>query len=268
MIDVHVHLLPGLDDGCSSIEESIPLARYLASEGVTHAIATVHHMPGIYDVPVAAVHATLAEVRQALSAESIALDVGVANEVMIHQGLAERVKRQELLGLGAEQRYLLVEFSGREIPWFAFTTLEHLTEFGVTPIVAHPERCYPLHRDLMEVRSWYSKGILAQLDLGSLLGLHGGRIRKFAEFMVRNHLIHLLGSDLHGPPARGDMWTRAYRRIVRLGGEEYARAVSEELPRAVWDGGDIARLVPTPRQSKAFSLFSMARSILGYTARE
>lgn len=267
MFDMHVHLLPGLDDGCATMDETIALARYLASEGITHAVATVHHLPGVYDVPPGAVEVTLRAVREALAAESISCEVSAANEIMIHRGLAERAKAGELLGIDAALRYALVELPLHELPWFALTTLEHMTELGITPVVAHPERCYPLHGDPSELRSWFAKGILAQLDLASLVGMHGTRVRRFAEFLVRNHLVHLLGSDLHGPPARADLWQRACRRIARLGGETYLRIVAEDLPRHILAGTDISRLVPPPRQVKRFSLSGLAGSVLGHSPR-
>ena len=268
MFDLHVHLLPGLDDGCESLDQSISLARYLASEGVTHAVATVHYLPGMYEILPEAAHAALEETSRALATEGIALDVSLAHEIMIHQGIAERIRAGELIGMGPAQRYALVEFSSREVPWFAFTTLDHMAELGITPIVAHPERCYPLQRDVAELRSWFAKGILAQLDLGSLLGMHGSRIQRFSEYLVRNHLVHILGSDLHAPPSRPELWRRACRKIGKLGGDEYATIVAEDLPRMVLNGEDIARLVPHPLRARSFSLGSLASSILGYSTKE
>ncbi|MBN1424815.1 hypothetical protein JXA88_09690 [Candidatus Fermentibacteria bacterium] len=268
MIDLHVHLLPGLDDGCGTLEETVALANYLTSEGIKHAVATVHHLPGVYEIPPETVSEALTRTREALEIGGIPLEVTVANEIMIQQGLAERVRSGELTGIGKMKHYALVEFSSREIPWFAFTTLEHMTELGVIPIVAHPERCYPLHRDIAELRAWYSKGILAQLDLGSLLGIHGTRVQRFAEYLVRNHLIHLLGSDLHSPPPIPDLWARAYRRIAKLGGQEYACIIADDLPRAVLEDEDIGRIVPSPRHAKRYSLGTLASSLLGYASKD
>ncbi len=267
MYDVHVHLLPGLDDGCATLEESLTLARYLVSAGVHCAIATVHSLPGAWDLPPDRVEAAVRQMRESLAAAAIPLEVHVANEIMVHQGLVERVTGGELLCFG-KGRYALVELPVHEIPWFAFTTIEHLVEVGFTPVVAHPERCYPLHRDPDEMRSWYAKGILAQLDAGSITGAHGARVRRFAEYLVRHHLVHLLGSDLHAPPRSGDPWRQASERVVKLGGADYARVVTEELPRAILEGADISRTVPPPRSPKTFSIGRLASRILGYAPRE
>jgi protein-tyrosine phosphatase len=170
--------------------------------------------------------------------------------------------------IGGSGTFVLIEFPLYEMPWFAMTTVDHLVELGYVPIIAHPERCLPLHKEARELRSWFNKGVLTQLDIASLLGQHGSEVQDVAELMVRDHLVHLVGSDLHGPTTRAQLWSEAMRRLARLGGEEYAEIVSRSLPEAILRGDDIRYLVPSPRETKRFSFRRLADALLGNSLKD
>ena len=265
MIDIHSHILPGIDDGCATMDESIQAARLLAEQGVTILVATPHFLPGHYESTPPIIESAIHELIARLHAEGIDLTIVPGCEIMIHQGITERLVNGELMTIGGTGQYALVEFPPHEIPWFAISVMEQMVESGITPILAHPERYDMLHRDLVEPRTWYFKGILAQLDIGSLFGLHGSDCQRYAELMIRNHLIHLLGSDLHGPFSRANLWRDVSKKIIKLGGEDYFGRISVTLPRAILEGGDIRTLVPQPRFVKSFSLRRLAHAFLGNT---
>lgn len=268
VIDIHSHILPGLDDGCATMDESIQSARILQQQGISTLIATPHYLPGHYETTPDIIRSAVRELDKRFRTEGIRLNLLPGCEIMIHQGITERILAGELMTVGDGGTYALVEFPPYEIPWYAISVLEHMVESGITPILAHPERYTMLHRDLDEPRTWYFKGILAQLDIASLFGLHGSDVQRYAELMIRNHLIHLLGSDLHGPISRVNLWKEVQKKIMKMGGEDYFRRISIDLPAAVLEGGDIRTIVPQPRYVKSFSLRRLAHAFLGNTIPE
>jgi protein-tyrosine phosphatase len=263
IVDFHTHILPGLDDGCATSEESVDAARMLRSQGVSTVVATPHYLPGHFTPVAAEVRSSTEKLRLLLTDEGIDLELLPGHEIMVHRTLAESIRTQLVLPIGGSGTFVLVEFPLYELPWFAMTTIDHLVELGYVPIIAHPERCLPLHKESRELRSWFHKGVLTQLDIASLMGQHGSDVQHVAEMMIRDHLVHLVGSDLHGPTTRAQLWTETIRRIARLGGQEYAETVSCTLPKAILTGEDIRFLVPSPRETKKFSIRRLADSLLG-----
>ncbi len=263
MIDFHSHILPGMDDGCATTEEALQAARALVEQGIQTLVASSHYLPGHYELTPDMLLSATRDLQQTLDDAGIVIRLIPGCEIMVHQGMTERLLKGDLLTIADQHTYALVEFPLHEIPWFSMSVLEHMVESGITPIVAHPARYYLLHRDTEEIRSWYCKGILAQLDIASLFGLHGSDVQRFAELLIRNHLVHLLGSDLHGPSSRVRLWKDAVKKVVKLGGEEYFHVISETLPRMILRGEDIRLLVPSPRRIKTFSIRRIANAILG-----
>lgn len=268
IVDFHTHILPGLDDGCATIEESLTAARMLQRHGVGTAVATPHYLPGYFTADASEIGASIENLQQLLTNEGIDLELLPGHEIMVHQTLAESIRMEQVVPIGGSGKFILVEFPLYELPWFAMTTVDHLVELGYIPIIAHPERCLPLHKEARELRSWFYKGVLTQLDIASLVGQHGSDVQHVAEMMIRDHLVHLVGSDLHGPTARAQLWTEAMRRIVRLGGEEYAETVARSLPKAILKGEDIKFLVPSPRETKRFSIRRLADALLGNSLKD
>jgi protein-tyrosine phosphatase len=268
IVDFHTHILPGLDDGCATIEESIAAARMLQMHGVGTAVATPHYLPGHFTPDASEISESVDNLQQLLNDEGIDLELLPGAEIMVHQMLAESIRTGLVVPIGGSGTFILVELPLYELPWFAMTTVDHLVELGYVPIIAHPERCLPLHKESHELRSWFSKGVLTQLDIASLIGQHGSDVQRVAEMMIRDHLVHLVGSDLHGPNTRARLWTEAMRRITRLGGEDYAETVARALPNAILKGENIKFLVPSPRETKRFSIRRLADALLGNSLKE
>ncbi len=268
IIDFHTHILPGIDDGCVTIEESLEASAILAAQGVRTVVATPHFLPDHFEASPTVIFEAVSRLQEQLRAADIEIEILPGNEIMVHQGLVDRILGGDMVPIGGKGKYILIELPLSEIPWFAMTTLDHAVELGLTPIVAHPERCLPLHKDAAEIRSWFSKGILAQLDIASLMGHHGTEVQRFAVMLIRNHMIHLVGSDLHGPSTRSRLWTEAVKKITKLGGEEYVRTITSILPGAIIRDQEIRLLVPPPRVTRQLSIRRIANAILGNSRQE
>ena len=179
MVDIHCHILPGVDDGSPSMEDSLEMARMAADSGVTDIIATPHcNLPG--DGPKnyrsAALRTGFSRLRQALEQEGIPLGIHPGAEVFCTPELPELLDRRQLQTLGGG-RYLLVEFYFDESAEFMEQCFHQIRTRGLTPVAAHPERYDAVQRDPYIIRRWFEGGVVIQLNKGSILGRLGRRAR-------------------------------------------------------------------------------------------
>jgi protein-tyrosine phosphatase len=197
MIDIHCHILPGLDDGAQTLEDALDLARIAVADGITDIVATPHTHDGIYRNDASVVLSAVAEFQQMLDAEQIPLRIHPGAEVHLHLELVENLLSNQTLTLGNQRKYLLLEFPSQSVPNFADDMLYELMIAGITPIIAHPERNTVLREDLNLLRKWVEQGALAQVTAGSLTGKLGERAKLAAQRMVQQRLAHLVASDAH-----------------------------------------------------------------------
>jgi protein-tyrosine phosphatase len=203
LIDLHNHILPGVDDGAATLAESVDIARQFVSEGVTRVAATPHLNPERHaGVGAEQVRRKVDEVRTALADAGVPLDVVPGNELYLVPAAPEIAKRGDVSTLG-ESRYLLVELSllasGR--PLFFDDTVFRLglEEFGV--ILAHPERYSFVQRDISVLDEARDRGVILQLTAPALLGEYGREVRRVAEQLLRRGAYALAASDRHHPGA-------------------------------------------------------------------
>ena len=204
MVDIHCHILPGVDDGSPSMEDSLEMARMAADSGVTDIIATPHcNLPG--DGPKnyrsAALRTGFSRLRQALEQEGIPLGIHPGAEVFCTPELPELLDRRQLQTLGGG-RYLLVEFYFDESAEFMEHCFHQIRTRGLTPVAAHPERYDAVQRDPYIIRRWFEGGVVIQLNKGSILGRLGRRAQDTALWLLERGLAHAAASDAHSPDVR------------------------------------------------------------------
>jgi protein-tyrosine phosphatase len=195
VIDLHCHVLPGIDDGPETIEGSVELARMALAAGIDTLVATPH-VNSRTPNDAATIAAALARLRQRLAEESVAVEVLPGAEIaMTH--LAELDAQQlSLLGLGGG-RWLLVEPPFAPVaPALKGIVLE-LRRKGHPVVLAHPERCPALQRDRRVVPELVDAGVLMSITAGSLVGGFGSEVRRYALDLARNGLVHNVTSDAH-----------------------------------------------------------------------
>ena len=213
---MHVHALPGVDDGATTWDESLEMARQAAACGVTHLAVTPHYLPGVYEADASLVRRLTAEFRQRAAEAGISLELLEGSEVFLSLEVPELLRRGVLATLGDRGQHLLVELPAGEYPAWVAEVLFRVRLQGVVPVLAHPERNRVLQQKPDLLGDLVRQGVLVQLEAGSLLGLHGRRAQAVAERWVRRGWVHMLGSDAHG--ARG-LRTPALLRdaLARLG---------------------------------------------------
>lgn len=254
MIDLHCHILPGLDDGAKSMEESLSMARTALEDGIKTVVATPHTLDGLYLNPLEQVSRAVGLFREALSTQGIALEIRVGADVHLCPGMAERIEKGDAATINNAGKYLLLELPPQTVPERLRDEIFSLRLLGITPIITHPERHPVLQRDLGALRDLISLGSLAQVTAMSLTGEFGGHVMSCAEMMVRNRLVHVIATDAHSAKSRPPLLSRAVEAAEAiLGSMEEARRMVTELPAAILAGDPVEAPAPAPvKKSRSF----------------
>ncbi len=232
MIDIHSHILPGVDDGAADLDASVELVRELASAGVTDIIATPHYVDETnYISAVSANSKLLKKLSARLKKEKLDVRVFLGNEIYISNRILGLLTSEEITPL-ADSKYLLVELplSG-EFPSYYDVLLELIRE-GYKVILAHPERYATFQKDFDLVLELHDMGVLMQCNIGSFVGYYGKAARKVAEKLAKNDMIFAVATDIHRP--RGDKFMpTAIKRLSKFYGTFELENILEKNPRKI-----------------------------------
>jgi protein-tyrosine phosphatase len=241
VIDLHAHILPGLDDGARDLDEAVQIARFAVADG-TSAMAATPHVREDYPTTADAMENGLAELRAALMRAGVDLQVLPGGEVALEQ--FDRLTTGELrrFGLGGNQSYLLVETPYFDWPLSFGDVVFRLMTAGVTPVIGHPERNAAVQEDLGRLAELVRVGALVQVTAASVDGRLGSRARNCARRLLEAELVHLIGSDAHSPSLREAGLSKA---CAAVGDEGLARWLTEDAPAAIVRG---ERLPTRPQQ--------------------
>jgi protein-tyrosine phosphatase len=240
VIDLHNHLLPGIDDGARRLEDTLEFLRAAARDGITTVTATPHMKPGVYDNSREVILERVRMVREAQrgdAAEAVTLLPGA--EVYFTADLSERARRGGLLTVADRGRYLLLELPYQQIPMHVDDSIFQLRLLGITPIMAHPERVAYYLDDLERVAASVRIGALMQITGASVTGKFGSRARDFTLRMLERGLAHVIASDSHDLRYRPPVLAEAARAAAGVVGDEAARRLVEDHPRAILDGREV-----------------------------
>ncbi len=219
MIDIHCHILPGLDDGPNGWDQALALARLAIKSGIEALIFTPHLIPGVYEWEIEEGEKIFQVFKRKASHERMNLKLYLSAEVGIFSTLPKRIE-QGRVPLMPDNRHLLLES-----PWLGGRDLLRemvfsILSLGVVPIIAHPERNY-VFSDLQYARDLILSKVEFQVDAGSLLGIWGGEIKRTAFQLIDNGLVRYVASDCHGVGNREPVeLLMASREIARIWGRE------------------------------------------------
>jgi protein-tyrosine phosphatase len=232
MIDTHLHILPGVDDGPETMQEVLALARALVQEGVHVAVATPHYNDLYLQRPAAEIRERVNEVQVALDHHEILLRLLPGHEALIKPGLVEDIRGGRLATLNGS-RYLLLElWNSSWMPEIERVIFE-LKASGIVPIIAHPERCYAFRQDPERLARLIRQGALTQLTALSLTGKQGNTIRRTAQVFLKKGFIHCIASDAHDLKKRPPAILQALEYARELLGPERVYRMTEKLPAAI-----------------------------------
>lgn len=210
--DIHSHILPGIDDGSHSEDESLELLRGLEKLGVKTCWFTPHiyedRFPNTYD----SISGAFVKLQQRAHEEGIGVGLEFAAEYYMGPKFISLLDTGEKL-LTIKQKYLLVEFSMRQEPLFAFETIFSIVEKGYVPILAHPER-YSYYDGKNDVFGKFKKhGCLLQMNLLSVTGYYGAQVKKTATSLLKGRLYDFAGSDMHNP---GHLELLSHKNVAKV----------------------------------------------------
>ncbi len=235
MVDLHHHLLPGLDDGSPDLATSVEMARIAEAEGITHIVCTPHANSRFPFEPERNA-ALLSELRRALDSEGIRVALGQGCDFHIsYDNVRDALANPSRYSVNGHD-YLLIELPDYSISPNMQETFYELRLNGLIPILTHPERNPILQRDPDRMLPWLRDGLLCQVTAGSVTGEMGRQAEKLAKRMLENRWVHFIATDAHNTTSRAPKMRKAHDLIAKRYGSGYAEMICLHNPLAVFDG--------------------------------
>lgn len=231
-VDIHSHVLYGLDDGAETLEDSVAMLEMAAADGTTDIVGTPHS-DLTYQFQPELIAQRVQELNEAL-----------AGKIRVHHGCDFHLHFDNIQDALANptkytinhKRYLLVEFADAHIPPTTDEVFGRMRDLDITPIITHPERNPLLQQRMESLAQWVRLGCLVQITAHSFLDRFGKRAHKMADELVERRMAHFVASDAHGTQDRTPMLGEAFSYVVGRHGEERAKALFLENPRATLTG--------------------------------
>ncbi|QHW35956.1 capsular biosynthesis protein [Staphylococcus ursi] len=201
MIDIHNHILIGVDDGPQTETDMIALIQQAAEQGVTGIVATPHHLkPGIHN-EANVVMEQLEKMKNHPEIQKLGMTFYPGQEVRISGDIIQRLEQGTVMGLN-HSKYVLIELPSNEVPHYTKALFFELQQRGYIPVIAHPERNKAIAKNPERLYELVQNGALSQLTAGSLLGTFGKNIQKLSLQFITCHLAHVIASDAHSTEER------------------------------------------------------------------
>ncbi|XRG77818.1 CpsB/CapC family capsule biosynthesis tyrosine phosphatase [Rossellomorea sp. GAMAL-10_SWC] len=213
MIDLHCHILPGLDDGPITMEDSINMARAAVDNGIHTIVASPHHQNGRYNTDRKEILEKVEELNKVLNEKAIPLTILPGQEVRLYGELIQDFELNRIVSINDGRRYLLCELPSAHIPRFTKKLFYEMQANRIIPILVHPERNKVLINEPDILFEFVQKGILTQLTASSITGTFGKKIQKFAFKCIEANLVHIIASDAHNTKNRNFELIDAYEVI-------------------------------------------------------
>jgi protein-tyrosine phosphatase len=243
MIDLHSHILFGIDDGPKAIEESIQMCRIGYQDGIRTIVATPHILPGIYKNNRSTILTKLHELNNALvyselrtQNSKLSLRLLPGADVHFSFNMLQLCENGEIMTVNDNGRYLMVEFDFQGIPYRGEEALFQLLTKGIVPIISHPERNMEIGKNPKRYYEMIRMGCLGQVTTMSLTGGFGSEAKRIAEKLLKSRLVHIIASDTHSIDGRPPILSTALRAAEKIVGKEEAQKMVTEYPQAVIDG--------------------------------
>jgi protein-tyrosine phosphatase len=267
MIDLHLHLLPGLDDGAKTLEESIQMCWISYRDGVRTIVATPHTLNGLYVNDREAILDKVKELNTALEKFAFGNDLNDQNDPNVtneHNVLNEhsasmhspvdafrilpgadvrlcektllQLDQGEVMTISDGKKYLFLEFPFQGIPYQAEEIIFQIRTRGIIPIITHPERNLEIGQRPQRYYEMIRMGCLGQVTAMSLTGDFGSRVRQIAERLLKNRLIHFIASDAHSTDGRPPILSEGVRAAEKIVGKEEAQKMVTKYPQAILEG--------------------------------
>ncbi|MGN0424705.1 MAG: CpsB/CapC family capsule biosynthesis tyrosine phosphatase [Acetatifactor sp.] len=221
MVDVHSHILPALDDGSKSMEESLEMLRIAYDEGIRTMIATPHNMPGKGCPDREKVEKRLSDLRTAAASAGIRMKILLGTEYFYRSDLLEEFEEGRVITMN-DTRYVLIEFDLGVNRTYAKNAVREIMALDYRPVIAHVER-YPalMERKAEAVKELRAMGALIQVNSGSVIGNIGFKVKQSVKYLLQNGLVDLIGSDAHSSRHRAPRMKECAKYLRKKYNEDY-----------------------------------------------
>jgi protein-tyrosine phosphatase len=252
MIDLHCHILPGIDDGPETIDEAVDMCRIASADGIKTIVATPHFNPGIYENSSEKVFSLIDKLGAKAKEKGIDVRILPGADIAVTPELPAYLKKEEYLTINRTGRYFLAEFPAASAPpgWDMF--LLSFLNSGTIPVITHPERnsWFLEHPDaLYDV---VKKGVMVQVTAMSITGDLGEDIQEFSIYLLKHNLVHVIASDAHSAAYRLPLLSHAVRMAGDVIGKEKAYSLVTSIPAAIIEGRHVSLpgIIKPVRQKK------------------
>lgn len=231
IIDIHSHILPGIDDGSADMEETLAMLAIAEKEGITHMIATPHYKENRTQTDPQKVKSLIAQVQAAAEAKGISVKILAGNEVYYFSDIEEAVDEGKILALNEGNR-MLVEFNPFADYKRIRNAMDNVRGLGFHPVIAHVERYECMLKNPDNVEQLYDMDVEIQVNAASITGEAGFKSKMFVHKLLKKHLVHYVGTDAHESKKRAPKMKKCASILRKKYGEEYA---NELLYKNAWD---------------------------------
>lgn len=255
MVDLHCHLLPGIDDGSKSMEISLRLAYEATENGVTHALLTPHHMNGRYVNHKKDVLQQTKVFQKQLQKNDIPLTVFPGQEVRINGHLLDALDRDDILFADTSNKYLMLEFPDDDVPHYTNQMIFDLQQRGITPVIVHPERNTKIMANPDLIHQLLEKGCLSQITASSYVGTFGKKVEDFSHQLIEAGQCYVFASDAHDLPRRKYEMRQAFEKVQQEYGPDLVKKYQQNA-RLIINGENVPlNVIQSIKKKKHFWLF-------------
>jgi len=242
-VDIHCHLVPGIDDGSKSWDETLAMAQMAVADGIRTIVVTPHQLGNFAHNHGDTIRAKTAELQKFLDDSQVSLQVLPGGDVRIEANLVARIRRGEVMSLADHRKHVLLE-----LPHELYVPLDRIISdlhaASMVGILSHPERNLGILSQPSVVAPLVAQGCLMQITAGSLLGAFGPQVQKFSDMLLEQGLVHFVSTDAHGPKSRRPLLGQAFEHVSRLVGVDAATDMFCRNPARVAQGKDVAFRAP------------------------
>jgi protein-tyrosine phosphatase len=236
MIDIHAHILPGVDDGAKTMEDSLEMISQAADSGVEIICATPHILDGITLTLEEKINRTFQLLHSRVIKRKLDIKLMLGSEIYLREDMRS-LSGFSFFSLNQTGKYVLVEMPLGRLPTGVDRVIYALKLENITPIIAHPERSLSEMNQLESLRKLIHLGALTQINAGSFLGQFGKPCRKMAESLLGQNLVHVVASDAHDPYSRpATLLRQAFNKVIRLSDEKKAGELFVQNPLRILKG--------------------------------
>lgn len=232
MIDLHNHILPGIDDGPATLSESLALAEIAVADGIHHIVVTPHIHPGRYENQIATIQPVLDNFKQALAKADIPLTLSMGAELRISAEMISMIPSGKIPFIGHWQtkKVLLLELPHSHIPPGTDKLINWLQSQNIQPMIAHPERNKEIINNVDKVSPFVAQGCLLQVTAMSVAGRFGEAPQKIAETLLQRDWVTVLATDAHNRKHRPPVLSEGVAAAADIIGEESASSLVSSIP--------------------------------------